>query len=249
MPRTVLVVPCYNEAVRFPVKVVQSFLAQNPSISMVLVNDGSRDATSALLQKLHAANQAQVHVVDRPVNRGKAESVREGLLHALRLPTRPDVVGFWDADLATPLNAVFGMLTVLDKRPEIAMIFGSRVNLLGRRIRRTARRHYLGRVFASIVSLMLQLPLYDTQCGAKLFRVTPDLEEIFREPFLSRWVFDVEIVARWIRKNRFDRDRVSRTIYEFPLDAWEDVGGSKVRPLDFVTATLDLYRIHRRYLA
>jgi dolichyl-phosphate beta-glucosyltransferase len=249
MPLTILVVPCYNEAARFPVGVVQSFIGQNPDISLVLVNDGSSDGTSALLQRLRAANAAQIHVVDRQENRGKAESVREGILYALRLPARPHTVGFWDADLATPLNAVFGMLTVLDKRSEIAMIFGSRVNLLGRRIRRTASRHYLGRVFASIVSLMLQLPLYDTQCGAKLFRVTPDLEDLFSEPFLSRWVFDVEIVARWIRKNQFDRDRVSRTIYEFPLDAWEDVGGSKVKPLDFVTATLDLYRIHKRYLA
>jgi hypothetical protein len=129
------------------------------------------------------------------------------------------------------------------------MVFGSRVRLLGRDVARRAGRHYLGRVFASFASITLRLPIYDTQCGAKLFRVTPELPSILRETFLSRWVFDVEIIARYVAFYRGSVSYLHDSIYEFPLPRWHDVAGSKVRPGDFVTAAIDLYRIYHKYLA
>ena len=242
-----LVVPCYNEASRFPVDVFAGFLERNPGVSLVLANDGSRDGPMAVLERLRQMRPGQVRLLDRKENRGKAETVREGLLEAFAQPGTK-LAGFWDADLATPLEAIHGMLDTLEARPGVRMIFGSRVNLLGRRIRRSPRRHYVGRVFATLVSLMMKLPLYDTQCGAKLFRLNREEgRALFDAPFNSRWIFDVEIVARWIRLNRFDRERVRETIYEYPLDEWEDVGGSKLKPADFLKAFGDLYRIWRRY--
>lgn len=247
MLQTALVVPCYNEAQRFPLETFRAFLEERPSVSLMLVNDGSKDATSKVLEGLRQLFPERVFVIDRQVNRGKAESVREGMLAALDLAHMPDVVGFWDADLATPLDAVYQLLPVLEARPEVAMVFGARVALLGREIRRKAARHYLGRVFATTVSVMLGLPIYDTQCGAKLFRVGPQTRELFREEFSSRWVFDVEIIARWLKVNRFDRELVKGSIYEFPLHKWEDVGGSKVKPYDFILAFRDVLRIYGRY--
>ena len=245
--KTCLVVPCYNEAQRFPQDVFLSFLAQHPDLILILANDGSRDDTAAMLRRVQAQAPAQIHVLDRAQNKGKAETVREGLLHALALPQPPDIIGFWDADLATPLPALHDMWPILEAHPNIQMIFGARVNLLGWRIRRKAIRHYLGRVFATAVSVMLGLGIYDTQCGAKLFRVGPLSRDLFAEPFSSRWVFDVEIIARWIRANKFDRERVKSTIYECPLRVWEDVAGSKVKPYDFIKAFLDVVRIYLRY--
>ena len=115
---------------------------------------------------------------------------------------------------------------------------GSRVKLLGRKIDRRRSRHYLGRIFATAVSTVLGLDVYDTQCGAKLFRVTPFIRALFEHPFLSRWIFDVEIIARLIQAKRGKNlPQADRVIYEFPLMEWRDVQGSKLGYGDFVRAT------------
>lgn len=247
MLRTALVVPCYNEAQRFPLRIFQEFLDRHLGITFVLVNDGSTDGTAGVLEKFRTENPQRVHVIDRKENRGKAESVREGMLAALELVEVPEAAGYWDADLATPLDAVFDMLPKFDQHPTLQMIFGARVNLLGRQIHRKAVRHYLGRIFATSVSIMLGMPVYDTQCGAKLFRVGPHTRGLFAEPFSSRWVFDVEIIARWLRANKFDRELIKSTIYEYPLHKWEDIGGSKVKSYDFFLAFRDVMKVYLRY--
>jgi hypothetical protein len=94
--------------------------------------------------------------------------------------------------------------------------------------------------------MLLNLPIYDTQCGAKLFRATPELEGILAEPFQLRWIFDVEIIARLIRSRRITGgEPVERSIYEVPLRQWVDVRGSKVR-LSCETLGARLSCLHRR---
>lgn len=244
----ILVVPCYNEAARLRGEQFLAFAALDPSIHFLFVNDGSRDATLAMLESLCAGREPALSLLHKPDNGGKAEAVRDGMRASLAL-AQPglEYVGFWDADLATPLDAIPHLLAKLRRDPHLQMIFGSRVRLLGRAIRRRSARHYLGRLFATCASITLGLPIYDTQCGAKIFRVSPALGEALAEPFVSRWIFDVEIIARFLRLKgrRFCCD----TIYEYPLHAWQDIGGSKVRPVDFFRAIGDLARIRRRYLA
>jgi len=156
--------------------------------------------------------------------------------------------GYWDADLATPLDTVPRFLAVFEQYPEIEMVFGARVKLLGRQIRRNEMRHYLGRTFATVVSAMLHLPVYDTQCGAKLFRVDDRLKTVFANPFLSKWVFDVEIIARYMALYRSSSLPIGAAIYEYPLETWTDVKGSKVGVRDFFKAFADILRIKRKYL-
>ena len=155
--------------------------------------------------------------------------------------------GFWDADLATPLSAIAQLLAVLEERSEIDMIFGSRVKLLGRRVERHAGRHYAGRLFATVVSSVLRLPIYDTQCGAKIFRSSPKVRQMFADPFLSRWVFDVELLARYIVLLGSPEAAAER-IYEYPLHNWVDIRGSRLKPTDFAIAFLDVLRIYWKYL-
>lgn len=247
MANCVLVVPCYNEAHRFQADEFRKFLAQRTDFSVLFVNDGSTDDTLTLLERLKAEMPQRVAVLNQSRNFGKGEAVRTGLLQALAHPGT-SYVGFWDADLATPLQAVDDLVRILIDNPQVEMVFGSRVKLLGRNIERRAVRHYLGRVFATCASIVLGLPIYDTQCGAKLFRVSPDLAAVLNQPFRSRWIFDVEIIARFVRLHAGARQDLARRIYEFPLYCWRDIPGSKVRPKDFLIAFRDLVVIRQRYL-
>ncbi len=248
--RCTIVVPCYNEAARLRAEAFAQFLSSPASrgIQLLFVNDGSRDATLPILQALRSRFPSQIRVLDKQPNGGKAEAVRHGMLHALGLGGC-EMTGFWDADLATPLAQIPDLAAVLMRNPVLTMVFGARVRLLGREIHRQPVRHYLGRCFATLASLLLRLPIYDTQCGAKLFRVTPELAAVLAEPFQSRWIFDVELLARYMVRHRGDSDLVRDHIYEYPLPEWTDVAGSKVRPADFFKAMGELFHIYRRYLA
>ncbi len=239
----ILVIPCYNEERRLPVDELRRFALDGSKIEFLLVNDGSRDGTLRLLQSLQAEDPQKFSVLDLERNSGKAEAVRRGILAAIE--RRPDLVGFWDADLATPLGELPDFLSIFTTRPEIEMVFAARVRLLGRSISRNPRRHYFGRVGATLISSSLGLAVYDTQCGAKLFRASDAMREIFAEPFLSRWIFDVEVIARLVRQR--GRDEAARAIYELPIKVWHDVKGSKVRSTDFLRALSDLWKIHRAY--
>jgi dolichyl-phosphate beta-glucosyltransferase len=242
-----IVIPCYNEAKRLKVSKFKEYSDADRSHLFVFVNDGSSDATLQVIQDLHRDHPQRCSFIDLPRNLGKAEAVRRGLLSAF--DANPNFVGYWDADMATPLEAIPEFCELLESRPEIEMVFGARVRLLGRAIERRPLRHYLGRVFATAASLTLGLPIYDTQCGAKLFRVCPLIRSLFQQPFITRWLFDVEIIARLIQARCHTNLRPAKDlIYELPLQTWTDVAGSKVKPIDFFRSFFDLARIYWKYL-
>ena len=244
IPETLLVVPCYNEAARLDLAAFAAFLDAAPDVGLVFVDDGSRDDTLAMLRAFAESCPARVAVVAQPVNGGKAEAVRQGLLFAAA--RKPTYTGFWDADLATPLETLLDFIALLRRDASCAWVIGARVQLLGRDIARRPARHYAGRLFATAASLVLGLPVYDTQCGAKLFRADARLVACLCEPFISRWVFDVELIARF--RGAVGGARAARTsIHEYPLHAWRDVRGSKVGPGAFAWAAVELLRIYRRY--
>ena len=248
-PSCTVVVPCYNEAARFRAEAFAQFLSApgNRQVRFLFVNDGSRDNTLAVLEAFRAQFPERVSVLDQQPNRGKAEAVRNGMLQVIA-SGQAEVTGFWDADLATPLAQITDFLTLMTARPEVNMVFGSRVRLLGHEIHRQPLRHYLGRCFATVVSVVLRMPIYDSQCGAKLFRVTPEFAKVLAEPFHSRWIFDVEILARFLQMHRGESDAIARQIYEYPLPEWTDVAGSKVKSADFLRAFGELATIYRRHL-
>lgn len=247
MSSAIIVIPCFNEEKRLEILQFRKYALQHLQHSFLFVNDGSSDRTALILDDLQASEPERFRVLHLPHNQGKAEAVRQGMQQALHSDV--DYAGFWDADLATPLEMIPDFIQQLEAVPEQSMVLGARVKLLGRQIERQTTRHYLGRTFATAASVVLQLPIYDTQCGAKLFRVTPENQSLFATRFLTNWIFDVELLARARQLERFfNCPRLEETVYELPLTRWRDVAGSKVKPHDFIKAFFELCSIYWNYL-
>ncbi len=239
--RVTIVIPCYNEEKRLPLDKFKEFIEQHSDCSLLFVNDGSKDHTLAVLNRLAKEHQA-VEVLDLPKNSGKAEAVRQGILHAVA--ASPDFVAFYDADMATPPQDLYAMIELAGKKQFYAVI-GSRILRLGGNIERTFMRGIMGRIFANVASHVLQgLKVYDTQCGAKVF-CTQVAQVIFEKPFISSWIFDVELFARMIEL--YGVQEMYKKVFEFPLSAWSDVRGSKIKKMDFIRQIFDMYRIRKHY--
>ncbi|UCC26074.1 MAG: glycosyltransferase [Gemmatimonadales bacterium] len=235
-----VVVPCFNEARRLDMEAFTGYAGTHAGTGFLFVDDGSSDGTADLITRASQEVPGLLRLHRMPENVGKAEAVRAGMLRAMASGAR--IVGFLDADLATPVDELEPMVGLLRANPELEGVLGSRVRLLGHRIQRDPHRHYLGRVFATLASLILDLPVYDTQCGAKLFRATDALRTALEAPFRSRWIFDVELLSR-LRAAR--GDRLSEILEEYPLRTWRDVAGSKLRIRDMGRALVELDRIRR----
>lgn len=242
---TTLVVPCYNEEERLDTESFLSFLSAHPHLRFHFVNDGSQDGTLAVLRTLQAGDPSRIGVLDLPANAGKAEAVRQGLIAAAG--DGSTYMGYWDADLATPLNELPKVLAPLLEKSEVQGVLASRVRLLGSDVHRQAARHYAGRLFATAASWVLGLPVYDTQCGAKVFRVSPTFVSVLQHPFQTRWIFDVELIARLAQALRRDGMQADAALVEVPLSVWTDVPGSKLRLRDGLHAGMDLLRVRRLY--
>jgi glycosyltransferase involved in cell wall biosynthesis len=143
-----LVVPCYNEAGRLDVDAFARFVSARTDVHLLFVDDGSTDNTSQVLNDLAARSTGRISTVILPANVGKAAAVQHGIVVAFE--SQPELVGYWDADLATPLTAIDEFLEVLDTNRDIDIVMGARVKLLGRHVERHAIRHYFGRIYATV---------------------------------------------------------------------------------------------------
>lgn len=246
VPETLLVVPCYNEAKRLPVEAFASFIEQNDDTGVLFVDDGSTDHTASIIDALTQRHPSRFFSLQLERNLGKGEAVRSGVLKAIEMG--PAYVGYWDADLSTPLDELPRFIALYREMPDKVMLAGSRVKLVGRVIERRAIRHYLGRIYATAVTVLLNIPMYDTQCGAKLFRCTPLVASAFGVEFHSRWQFDIELILR-IRHLAAARNGapIGSLIYEVPLNMWRDVPGSKISFGYFLWAGFDLIALYFRY--
>lgn len=230
-----LIVPCYNEEERI---VLKKFKAMDYLICYIFVNDGSSDNTLDLLNKnINDTN----YILDLKRNVGKAEAIRQGILFLKTLPFFEELewVGYWDADMATPISEVENFIRYTNfYESSIDAIYGSRVFKLGSTIKRNFLRHILGRFFTTAVALLFRIKSYDSQCGAKLFR-RGVIDVAFADPFVSKWIFDVEILLRLSNYN----------VIEYPLKEWCDIKGSKLRILPVAGRLIfDFVRMYRRYI-
>ena len=234
-----IVVPCFNEAERFD-EAPFFELANDGALGLVMVNNGSTDDTGELLDLLSGKSEA-IRVLDLQSNCGKGEAVRRGLLQAME--DGAEIVGYYDADAATPPDQLIRLIHSLRADPQLMAVFAARVARLGSDVRRSAIRHHVGRAYATVASLALGMDVYDTQCGAKVFRAGDALAHALSMPFPARGTFDVLLIHRLVTGSDGVAPLSPECFLEVPLDAWRNVRGSKMHPLDALAAFVEVVQL------
>ena len=243
MQALALVIPCYNETGRLQQEALINWVLTHSNVHIYLVNDGSSDGTADMIEALHQAYSDSIFALQLSKNGGKAEAVRRGMLYALAHGNY-DYIGYWDADFSAPLSEIDWMLDFCGGSFDHTLILGTRLSRLGSRINRKFSRHLLARVFSTITSKVLGLAVYDTQCGAKWVKIQ-EIPDLFGQVFVSKWLFDIELLARLIKK--YNRAYVYAHSLEIPLKNWSEISGSKLKLRDFLKAPLELWQISRHY--
>lgn len=237
-----IVIPCYNEELRLDKRSLFSFMKDNPTMHFCFANDGSSDGTLKLLNEIKSTNPENILVVNKQINSGKADTVREGILAANKWKEFK-YFAYFDADFATPLNEAENLLlTIRSRNGKFAL--GSRIKRLGANVKRKRLRHIFGRIFSTFASIILKLPVYDTQCGAKLIS-REWIETAFEKPFISAWLFDIEIIARI--RNKYGVQTLLHNTVEVPLNIWIEKGKSKITLFHLLKVPFELLRIHFKY--
>src|SRR5205807_197147 len=196
LPPFSVVIPCFNEAARIgeTLRLTLDYLNANaPESELIVVNDGSTDATAAIARERLKDAKIETRLLDNFPNRGKGAAVRSGLLAAQK-----PVGLFFDADLSTPLGETPKLIEPI-ANGEADIAFGSRAldrGLIG--VHQPWRREQAGRVFNLIVRTTTGLPFWDTQCGFKAFNMTV-CRSIIESAQIIGFGFDVEVLYLALR--------------------------------------------------
>jgi glycosyltransferase involved in cell wall biosynthesis len=181
---------------------------------VLVVNDGSRDDTAAIIQQ-YAATHPGLRLLENPGNRGKGYSVRNGMLHA-----GGEILLFSDADLSSPIEEADKLFAALKAGADVAI--GSRwLRAELQTQRQSLHRQLFGRIFNFALRLILGLPYRDTQCGFKAFNRRAALA-IFPLQHIERWGFDPEIL--------FLARKFGMRVQEIPVQ-WAHSEGTRINPL------------------
>lgn len=239
--QNLLIVPCYNEEARLTPSAFVNFAEVNTNIHFLFVDDGSTDNTAKILEHM-ASKVVNINSLILNQNVGKGAAIRAGVLHITEQQKGYTYVGYLDADLSVPLIEMKFLVDKINENSDIKFLLGIRVSRMGVNIKRKASRHYLGRIFATVVSLIIKESIYDTQCGAKLIEYSL-AKELFKEAFVSSWFFDVELVIR----SKIKFPDYSNFILEYPLNTWIHIPESKLKVSDFLSVPIELFRIWNVY--
>jgi glycosyltransferase involved in cell wall biosynthesis len=237
-----VVIPCYNEQDRLSSKEFLDFIDSNLGYLLCFVNDGSTDKTLEVLNTLKKGRENNIIVYDCEKNGGKAEAVRQGVLHLANDP-QLDYIGYLDADLSTDFKDFDDLVKTIENS-EFKIVSGSRMSRMGADITKESARKIISKTINLIIRTILGMPFNDTQCGAKI--MDKDIVNLmFKDKFITRWIFDVEIFIR-MRKH-YGKKKAISFICEQPLKRWIHADGSKLSMKDSVKIVGQLGQIAIHY--
>lgn len=230
-----IVIPCYNEGKRAKLQLFREYIHYSKDYLFCFINDGSTDKTLDILTSFNAQFPDKVIIYSNAANLGKAEAVRVGF--NLLLTYKISYIGFMDADLSTPLSEMGRLFGMMSNQKELCMVFGSRAISPDSCINRTRFRRWAAGIFSVLARQALRMNIHDTQCGLKIFNA--DLASlVFKDPFHTRWLFDVEIFAR--AKTIYGSSLLSKMVKEVPLHKWDEMNGSKMLIHDYIKIPFQL---------
>ena len=233
-----VVIPCYNEADRLLSKEFTNFVDSNSGYHLCFVNDGSKDNTLGVLNKLKKGREDYISVYNCKKNGGKAEAVRLGMLHMAE-NKELDYIGFLDADLSTDLEDFDDLVSTIENS-KYKVVSGSRINRMGANITKESARKIISLTVNFIIRKILGMNFKDTQCGAKIFD-KDIINMAFKDKFITKWLFDVEIFLRI--KKRLYLQVCNEILCEKPLKRWIHADGSKLSMKDSVKIVMQLAQI------
>jgi glycosyltransferase involved in cell wall biosynthesis len=236
-----IVIPCYNEANRLKIDEFTFFLNTHKEVLICFVNDGSTDNTDFVIKQFNSTFYANSKLLSLKNNQGKAEAVRQGILFSNKNYSFKKVA-YLDADLSTSLEECYRISELI--KEETIFVFGSRISKIDTKIDRKMYRFFIGRVIATLISIQLELSVYDTQCGCKVFK-NDITGAVFEEKFISKWLFDVEIFHRL--NAIYGKQNMKKICKEEPLNAWIDTDNSKIKMTYFFKLWFDLLWIRNKY--
>ena len=240
-----IVIPFFNEEKNLVLQDFQNFLSHNHDYFICFVDDGSNDNSKTIINNLMNDHPKQVNIITQNINSGKAEAVRIGVNYCNKNYSFM-TIGFLDADLSTSLDEYKRVRNKING--EIEYCFASRIRRIGSKIDAKTHRVIIGKVLRLIINKILQLNAYDTQCGCKIF--TKQLsEKIFISKFISKWLFDVEIISRII--HIYGKKIAINKMLEVPILNWVDKNNSNVKFTYMFMLWIDLifiYINHRKNL-
>jgi glycosyltransferase involved in cell wall biosynthesis len=214
-PSLLLLIPAYNEERRIE-PVLRDYGRYFASVyqgkfDLVVVLNGCRDNTIGVVRKV-AKEYPFITALEFQEAIGKGGALIEGL----KLAPRADLIGYVDADGATPPKAFHDLVR---HTHEADCVIGSRW-LPGSvlHVEQTSRRQFASRAFHSIVEALFHLRIRDTQCGAKVMRRRA-VETVHSSLRIADMAFDINLL--------YSLKRAGFTIREVPTE-WTDKLGSKV---------------------
>jgi glycosyltransferase involved in cell wall biosynthesis len=229
MGSTWIVIPVFNEISRGSSE-YWKVLSSNVEAKFVFVDDCSTDSTGDYLDSI--SRSMGVHVIRHTRNQGKGEAIRSGFNYCMSENDNDNgLVALLDADGAFTADEVNRILKICKEKildGTYDSIWTSRVKMAGRTIDRNKFRHLSGRIISTILGTADATLPYDTQSGFKIFKITDNLAKAMNAPFLTHWLFDIELLLRLKRLGKEFKVR------EEALEEWHEIGNSTIKPRNYL---------------